>query len=356
MSNRLYVSDVPYNRYNAGMKAADDLVRMIDSLGGRRIRHPDQFNPIFKMRLFGPVFWEISCAIYMFMLLVAAFRTRKFGLLVLQYPQPSSSRLEYSLRVRLFRWLRLISRSRTYLFLHDVYSIRNGADNSDELSLIKEASMLSVHSDKMEEWLKMRGINASVQILDAMVYYCDDQIEPPVYQSDFAIAIAGNLDPTKCGRYISKLADLKWTNCHFKLFGNLGDQTLISERVRYMGQFHPDHPKMPDVQFGLIWDSDELNTCSGVRGNYLRYNIPHKMSLYIAAGIPVIIWSQANSAKFVKSNSLGLCIDSLDRLGEELAAISESDYNQMLVGVRKMRDRILCGEHLQKIVTTFATR
>ncbi|NRO11242.1 Beta-1,6-galactofuranosyltransferase WbbI [Lactobacillus helveticus] len=47
-------------------------------------------------------------------------------------------------------------------------------------------------------------------------------------------------------------------------------------------------------------------------GNYLRYNDPHKLSLYLASGIPVIIWKKAAEAKFVEENKVGITVDSLE--------------------------------------------
>ena len=58
--------------------------------------------------------------------------------------------------------------------------------------------------------------------------------------------------------------------------------------------------------FGLVWDGMSSETCKGSFGEYLRINNPHKTSLYLASGIPVIIWSKAALAEFIEKNKCGI--------------------------------------------------
>ena len=57
-------------------------------------------------------------------------------------------------------------------------------------------------------------------------------------------------------------------------------------------------------------------------GEYLQYNAPHKMSLYIRCGLPIIVWEKAGLAPFVKKNNVGICISSLTELEDILPKIS----------------------------------
>ncbi|MBT8943652.1 galactofuranosyltransferase, partial [Lactobacillus delbrueckii subsp. bulgaricus] len=78
--------------------------------------------------------------------------------------------------------------------------------------------------------------------------------------------------------------------------------------------------------FGLIWYGSSIETCDGAFGNYLRYNDPHKLSLYLASALPVIIWSQAAEASFIIDNNLGLTIDSLNDLPKVLNKVTKEEY------------------------------
>ena len=58
----------------------------------------------------------------------------------------------------------------------------------------------------------------------------------------------------------------------------------------------------------------------------MRYNNPHKTSLYLSSGIPVITWSQAAIADFIKQHNVGIVIDDLNRIDEVLANVTKDQY------------------------------
>lgn len=101
-----------------------------------------------------------------------------------------------------------------------------------------------------------------------------------------------------------------------------------------------------DGQFGLVWDGDSIETCSGAYGAYLRYNSPHKASLYLAAGLPLIVWKESALASYVKEKGVGLCIGSLSGLGSILGRLTEDEYAGMLDNVARERKKIVHGEYL----------
>lgn len=96
-------------------------------------------------------------------------------------------------------------------------------------------------------------------------------------------------------------------------------------------------------EFGLIWDGEDINTCSGLNGNYMRYNNPHKLSLYIASGIPVITWKEAAIADFIIKNDIGICVESLSEIDEKLDRLSLERYNEILHNVYKVQEKVVNG-------------
>ena len=85
--------------------------------------------------------------------------------------------------------------------------------------------------------------------------------------------------------------------------------------INYHGSFGVDEiPSKLTRGFGLVWDGDSLDGCRGQSGQYLRYNNPHKLSLYLSSGLPVVIWTGAAEAGFVREHGVGLCVDSLNDL------------------------------------------
>ena len=65
--------------------------------------------------------------------------------------------------------------------------------------------------------------------------------------------------------------------------------------------------------------------------------------MYLAADLPVIIWSQAAMADFVKRNNIGIVIDDLHHLSECLKGVSEKDYQEMQQNVRMIGKKIRQG-------------
>ena len=121
--------------------------------------------------------------------------------------------------------------------------------------------------------------------------------------------------------------------------------------MRYRGKFAPEELIANlDGQFGLVWDANTLDTCGGTDGNYLRYNNPHKLSLYIAAGVPVIVWKESALAGFVEKNGLGICVNSLMELPEAISKISASDYDLMAERANEMGKLLRQGIYLQLIL------
>lgn len=100
--------------------------------------------------------------------------------------------------------------------------------------------------------------------------------------------IAGNLSPEK-SRYLYKLRKLDM-DLKFDLYGlNYEQVDFQKENWNYKGVFSPEElVSVLQGDYGLVWDGDELLSCSGSTGEYLKYNNPHKVSLYIAASFRLL--------------------------------------------------------------------
>ena len=112
----------------------------------------------------------------------------------------------------------------------------------------------------------------------------------------------------------------------------------------YKGSYPPEElPKYLNRGFGLIWDGETVDTCSGDYGNYLRYNNPHKLSLYIASGIPVFIWNEAAEAPFVENNKLGFAISSLKDIDVIFEKLDEKEYMVLADNVDEFSLKLIDG-------------
>ena len=160
----------------------------------------------------------------------------------------------------------------------------------------------------------------------------------------YFLLLTGNLDKTKSG-YVYQLPK----DAHFDLFGANYDESFQQENVSYRGKVYPDDlPGLLKGSFGLAWDGPSAETCSDVFGEYLKYNNPHKTSLFFAAGLPVLVWREAAISEFIQSNFCGILIDSLNEISDVLQNITDEQYDEMLTSVNIIRQKIILGEYMKK--------
>lgn len=160
------------------------------------------------------------------------------------------------------------------------------------------------------------------------------------------INFAGNLDKST---FINKLYPKD--EIEYNLFGTLKNKNNLNMGIIYRGAFSPiEIVDQINDGFGLVWDGTEINRISGNLGIYLRYNNPHKASLYLAAGIPIIVWDQAAIASFVKKYKIGLTVSSLDGIDRIIKEVSPKEYTELLANCEKISQKIKSGFFIRSAI------
>ena len=103
-----------------------------------------------------------------------------------------------------------------------------------------------------------------------------------------------------------------------------------------------------EADFGLVWDGDSFDECTGDWGEYLRINDPHKTSFYLRAGIPVIVWKEAAMAPFIEEENVGIAVDSLSQIESRLKGLSAEDYIKMRKAAMTMSQRLNEGYYIKE--------
>ncbi len=337
---------VDKNEYDAGNKARSDVMRIADRLGYRHIILFRSGAPKIQV-LFQLV---RGC-------LNAILRTGRNENIFIQYPYypPVVNKL-------LFKTLGLgkkIKGFKMILLLHDVLGLRNDKLMTKEGQdfLMAEVNQMMIfdniicHNEKMKECLCRLVPSDKYRILGPFDYLYSGNPVSCAKGMPWKIIVAGNLEKEKCG-YIYKLPILE--NIVFELYGSRYlEKNNENSNVVYNGSFPPEELiKHLDGHFGLVWDGDSCDTNTGVYGQYLRYNNPHKFSLYIAAGIPLIVWSQSALADCVRENHLGICIESLKDLKNILDRITLDSYEAMVRAVGEYRKDVIAGNHLKLVLNS----
>ncbi|OYS36425.1 hypothetical protein CBF79_08390, partial [Lactobacillus taiwanensis] len=67
----------------------------------------------------------------------------------------------------------------------------------------------------------------------------------------------------------------------------------------------------------------------------------------LVSNMPVIIWSQAAEAQFVKNNNIGILINSLEELPSVVNTLSKEDYEIMRENVKKIKEKLEKGQYLR---------
>ncbi len=238
--------------------------------------------------------------------------------------------------------------------INDLESLRNLPDfekqSKEDEKMIGIADKLIVHNDKMKAYIEEKYAFPSENMvsLELFDYLAKGTHMPRTYdERESSVAVAGNLDPSKSG-YVYELVNSDFKNIVFDFYGNGDKEKLKSGCAQYMGSFSPeDLPNMIFAEYGLVWDGPSIKSCEGNTGNYIKYNNPHKLSLYVAAGLPVIIWKQAALADFVTQKGIGITIDSIEELPEILRSITREKYEDFLKKLAPLTEKVRTGKFLE---------
>lgn len=322
--------------FTAGNKARTDTVRILIESGYKHISLYTSKNKRIIV-LFQMILNTIK----------AFFLAKKDDIVFIQYPYyPEIVNKAF---MTFLRFGRMIKRFKICLLIHDSVGLRNvnaeGETLKKELALLDKSDYIICHNESMVKAFKENGGKGNYLILGPFDYMYNGKLAEITDTGVITVCIAGNLSKEKCG-YIYSLDSIK--NCKFNLYG-VGYSGTDSDTVKYKGKFAPEELiEHLSGNFGLVWDGESKDTCTGVFGSYLKYNNPHKLSLYIAAGLPVIVWRQAALAKHVEKMGIGIAIDSLDDIGK--VSINSNEYNNMKNAVLKYREELIHGRHLKSIV------
>lgn len=267
---------------------------------------------------------------------------KKDDILVVQYPTISPQVMPFLLK-------KLKKINNTIGIIHDIPALQGmGGDISSQIDELNHFKYLIVHNKYMAEKLVECGCKATMVPLEAFDYLHDfnHPVENKPYQK--TICVAGNLDKSKyllqisaVNHYSFKLYGIKKT-IDFTGIGNVDYKGLLpSDQIQYL----------LEGDYGLIWDGDSINTCSDIHGEYLKINNPHKMSLYLAAGKPVITWQGAAIADYILKNRIGIVVDSLVELNKiDLA----KNYKELKRNAMILKERISKGYYLKNAIEAVA--
>ena len=303
-----------------------------------------------------------------------AFCVRKGDVVVLQYPLKKY----FALVCRVAHW----RKAHVVALIHDLGSMRRRKLTvGQEISRLSNADYVIASNEVMKQWLEQKGLTIPMGALglhDYRGYYYRGYEGTGVrgYENSLVAGDTGNLAPShprtpasshpltpknlpiivyagalamRKNAFMLQMGDIA-NDYQLHVYGNAdGLPGLQPSPSVVIKGFMPAEEFIAKVEgdYGLVWDGDSLDACTGNFGEYLRYNSPHKLSFYIRAGLPVVVWREAALASIVEKEGIGLCIDSIRQLGERLAAITPEQRATMLRNVSRVSQKMSEGGFLR---------
>jgi len=270
----------------------------------------------------------------------------------LQYPRIF---LWSRLGMNFIEWFVRSRKIRLITLIHDINELRgvaNKKDWDDLWRIVNISSVIIVHNKNMRDWYISKGVPKDKIVELGIFDYLSEGIEP-LENVEFVpcITLASNLISTwGRGGFLTQLKEIK--DITFELYGpNYDEKLLGGENIHYNGCFSAETaPKNLVKGFGLVWGGDSIDTCSGVWGEYFRYISPHRLSSYLASGLPVVVWEESGQAEFVMQHKVGIVIKSLREAASAIDAVTKEEYREYRKNALELSKKLRCGYFLTQAV------
>ncbi|AMB96053.1 hypothetical protein [Aerococcus urinae] len=259
-------------------------------------------------------------------------------LVVVQLPTWNDSRFERALIDK----IKYTFKAHLAVFIHDIPPImfpQNYYLMSSLIEIYNEAELVIVPSQEMYQRLYLEGLTVNKILVQAMWDHPTD-FQPRDISFQKRIHFAGD---------INKFDFIKhWSlETPIDVYSNHARDLDLPQSVTIKGWL-PDYELLTNLSkggFGLVWtDQDYIQ-------DYFQMCITHKLSTYLAAGIPVFVPESLSNKKIIEDNGLGFVVKSLEEANEVIENMSESTYQELINSVANFRQLITKGYFTQRLLT-----
>lgn len=323
-------------------KAHDDVAATLDGLGFSRIEISRKMSGGKLAQNLERVKWVLRCPFW-------RRKIRKDATIFLQYTISCwQGALAFRLldeRIKAKKNLKIIA------LVHDIKrtDVLNDCLTPTESRFFALCDVIFVHGENMKAFFIRHGVAAEkLRIFELFDYLTDVPMNPLTTERMNTVNVCGNLSPHKCGCYrdLGRIAGVEW-----KLYGPNFSPDYSAANVTHMGEFPPDVlPGKFTHGFGLIWDGDSSETQTGLFGFYQKINHPHKLSLYLAAGLPLIVWEENAIADFVTRNRIGFTISALRDIPGKIGSLSLEEYAELRKNAMEIGRKLRAGEIVKEAI------
>lgn len=316
-----YIFDFRYKQSNsAGSKAKIDIINFLKKDGVTVIPYEIAESRIIRRLTYS-------------LLAKRKFSKIKEGEFIFQYPLYNKRLLKTIIH-------EMGTKTKIYktVVIHDIESLRlNSTDKNaieKEINILNQFDKVISHNEEMSNWLRVNGVNQKIVNLGIFDY--DNPTPLRKYKRSDGISFAGNLVKSS---FLKKAC----FDTEIDVMGP-NPKDRYPDNINYLGVYTPEEvPANLKRKFGLVWDGEDIETCSGLYGHYMKYNNPHKVSLYLSSGIPAIVWKESAIANLIVENNVGIAVESLEGIDQLLTNISNESYNEMQMNAMKLARKLRSG-------------
>lgn len=320
----------------AGTKFENDITKILREYGANEIQYGLNVGNVFK---------RILCYFKCFISVLIRIKHKDIIFFCLPF------RGEY---YYVFRLLCKIKNCKTYGIITDIDALRNkNLRLSDEIAKMIFTDGLIVQNRAQRSVIEKNGYTNKIVEMGILDFLGVPQVRKKKLPYELSICYGGNLSVAQSG-FIYEMDQNDMTKRKYYIYGVNKQKEFMSDNFVYKGYFDTEKVSYNlKGDFGLVWNGNCIDISKTEKGNYYRYASPHKLSMYLMAGMPVIVWDQSAVAEFVVKNNIGLSIKSLLELDDILTNLKIEEYYAMLDNVQRVQNKIKNGEYLRNCISEF---
>lgn len=234
------------------------------------------------------------------------------------------------------------------IFIHDVVPLMNEAWKGllkRYIDHYNQADLIIAPSQVMIDFLRAEGLTVEKTVVQKMwdcVISVDNTVRP---QFKKVMNFAGNPNIDSKFTFVK---NWKYDDVRLAVTVDEGDWAQ-GKNVSFLGWFNNESLLVNALRknggFGLLWSEVPFWR------EYMKKNASYKLSVYLAAGIPVIVPSDTAERDTIISKNLGIVVDSLDEAADQVAHMSEETYGEMVESVEQFSCLLRDGYFTKKALT-----
>lgn len=239
--------------------------------------------------------------------------------------------------------------------LEDIDPLRSSEMTSSkkerELDRLHQAKYIISQNKKESKLLDDMGFDVpkiELNVLDFLSTKIDNS--PKTKDSKWKVCYGGNLTEQQSG-FLEKIKESD--SVEYYVYGKGEVSEKLPKGAFYKGSFSSENcVGNLEGNWGLVWNGQSLEIDpTDKKSIYYNYVSPHKFSMYLLCGMPLIVYSGSAMTEFVLKNKCGIIVDNIDQIPEKLALISNEDYQELHQNALMIAKKVSSGGFTREALT-----